>query len=225
MLSGAMDGIGWSAPWWAGMVASRDVTPPVVPRSGQALNDPARSALERVAAGEAGAVADCVARYGSLVWALARRLAPDEADDAVQEIFIDLWRSAARFDPAVQPEATFVAMIARRRLIDRRRLRQRRPPPSSLEGVEPATAATNAEVSADAARALRVIDELRPAQREVLVLSAVQGFSHEEIARQKSLPLGTVKAHARRALLRVRAALLGDPPGDEIRDEDGEGQS
>ena len=58
---------------------------------------------------------------GGLVWSLARKFLRSHADaeDAVQEIFVDVWRSAARFDPAIASETTFVAMIARRRLIDR----------------------------------------------------------------------------------------------------------
>ncbi|RYE91360.1 MAG: sigma-70 family RNA polymerase sigma factor [Myxococcales bacterium] len=182
-----------------------------------------RPLLHRVASGEPGAVADCVTCYGAVVWSLARRLSPDDADDAVQEIFIDLWRSAGRFDPGLQSEVSFVAMIARRRLIDRRRQRQRRPAPDSLDGLDPAAPGTPSEDRAEAAIALRALDTLRPEQREVLVMSAVQGLSHEEIAQQKQLPLGTVKAHARRALLRVRALLLGEPLDDDGSDRAGRG--
>src|SRR5436190_14026687 len=83
--------------------------------------------LGRVAAGDEAAVRECLARYGGLVWSIARRFEPSDAEDAVQEIFLDLWKSAARFDRAVASETAFVAMIARRRLIDRRRTRGRRP--------------------------------------------------------------------------------------------------
>jgi RNA polymerase sigma-70 factor (ECF subfamily) len=170
--------------------------------------------LHRVAAGDRAAVADCVARFGGVVWSLARRLSPSEAEaeDAAQEIFLDLWKSAGRYDPSLQSEVAFVAMIARRRLIDRRRKRQRAPEGVPLaEAAEPAAPAQG-EVCAEASMALRALDDLRPEQREILVLSAVQGLSHEEIAQHKQMPLGTVKAHARRALLRVRSLLLGTPP-------------
>jgi len=170
-----------------------------------------RPLLHRVAAGDRAAVAECVGLFGGLVWSLARRLSPTqaEAEDAVQEIFIDLWRSAGRHDPALLSEAAFVAMIARRRLIDRRRSKQRRPEETSIEGVDAAAPEGHPEQAAEAAMALKALDGLRPEQREILVMSAVQGLSHEEIAREKSMPLGTVKAHARRALLRVRAVLFG----------------
>jgi RNA polymerase sigma factor (sigma-70 family) len=73
--------------------------------------------LQRVAAGDKSAVRDCIDRFGGLVWALARRMSPGaaEAEDAVQEIFMDLWRSSARFDPTIASEPAFVTMVARRR--------------------------------------------------------------------------------------------------------------
>jgi RNA polymerase sigma factor (sigma-70 family) len=76
----------------------------------------AETVLDKVAAEAPGAVEECLNRYGGLVWALAQRYSPNPADaeDAVQEVFADLWRYAKRYDPCVSPEATFVAMIARR---------------------------------------------------------------------------------------------------------------
>ena len=79
--------------------------------------------LPRIAAGDERAVRECVGRYASLVWSLARRWSVDalDAEDAVQEVFVDLWRTAARFDATRASEAGWVAMVARRRLIDRSR--------------------------------------------------------------------------------------------------------
>jgi RNA polymerase sigma-70 factor, ECF subfamily len=93
--------------------------------------------LHRLCAGERAAVDEALATWGPLVWSIARRHHPDrtEAEDAVQEIFIDLWRTARRFDPAVGSEATFVATVAHRRCIDRHRRTQARP---RYEDVEPA---------------------------------------------------------------------------------------
>jgi RNA polymerase sigma-70 factor (ECF subfamily) len=166
--------------------------------------------LPRIARGDAGAVRVCLARYGALVWAMARRLAPADAEDAVQDVFLDLWKSAARFDTEVASEPVFVAMIARRRLIDRRRRAGRRPPPTSPAELPPlADPASGPDVCAEASMAAQALDALRPEQREVLLLATCFGQSHEEIAQQTGLPLGTVKSHARRGLLRIRALLLG----------------
>ncbi|MEJ7602958.1 MAG: sigma-70 family RNA polymerase sigma factor [Kofleriaceae bacterium] len=165
--------------------------------------------LGRVATGDPTAVRECLARYGNLVWSIARRFEAADAEDAVQEIFLDLWKSAARFDPTIASEAAFVTMIARRRLIDRRRSRGRRPttdPMTELPAI--ADRGTQPDVCAEASQAARALDQLRPEQRQVLVATC-HGLSHGEIAAQTGMPLGTVKAHARRGLMSIRAALLG----------------
>jgi RNA polymerase sigma-70 factor (ECF subfamily) len=174
----------------------------------------------------------CMDRFGGLVWSLARRatVGASDADDAVQEIFVDLWKSAARFDPSIATETTFVAMIARRRLIDRGRRRARRLDTAALpEAVQPA-APQEADSSArgeEAARAAAALERLRPEQQRVLQLSIYHGRSHEEISRATGLPLGTVKTHARRGLIRLReileaeGALVRDPPGARQGDAPG----
>ena len=169
--------------------------------------------LPRVARGDAVAVQACIQRFGGLVWTLARRLSRDatDAEDAVQEIFLDIWKSAARFDAALSTEAAFVAVIARRRLIDRRRRDKRRPDLAELpDVVEAPGEAAAVELSGEAVMARKALAQLRPEQREVLLLGTMHGLSHEEIAGTTGMPLGTVKAHARRGLLKLRSILLGD---------------
>jgi RNA polymerase sigma factor (sigma-70 family) len=165
--------------------------------------------LARIAAGDRDAMRECLARYGGLVWSIARRFEID-AEDAVQEIFVEVWKSAARYDAAVASEAVFVGMIARRRLIDRRRTRGRRPVTESIADV-PSLAARNSgpDTCAEASQAARALDKLRPDQRRVIVMATCHGMSHGEIAEETGLPLGTVKAHVRRGLMSIRAALLG----------------
>ena len=176
--------------------------------------EPAPTLLRRVAVGDAAAVRETLAEYGGLVWSIARRFEAGDAEDAVQEIFLDLWKSAARFDPAIASEAAFIAMIARRRLIDRRRTRRRRPTTEDITELPSFTDETRSgpDVCAEAKKAARALDQLRPEQRQVLVLSS-QGLSHQEISAQIGMPLGTVKAHARRGLLSIRQALLGVDQG------------
>ena len=167
------------------------------------------SLLRRVASGDHAAVEEVLDRYGGLVWSLARRYCGNltDAEDAAQEVFVDVWRSAARFDGAVAGEATFIAMIARRRLIDRSRTNARRPEPGQLPteltaaGVDQAK---RAEFGDDVARAASALSALRPEQQQVLRLSIYDGLSHDQIAQITGLPLGTVKTHARRGLLRMR---------------------
>ena len=169
--------------------------------------------LQRIARGDRSAVGECIDRHGPLVWSLARRACGEasDAEDMVQEVFIDLWKNASRFDPAVASEATFVAMIARRRLIDRGRRRRARPAPGPLpEGLAAEPEPESLERADDVARAAEALGQLRDDQRRVLGLSLRDGLTHDEIARATSLPLGTVKTHARRGLIRLRE-LLNEP--------------
>ncbi|WP_404308552.1 sigma-70 family RNA polymerase sigma factor [Neorhodopirellula lusitana] len=169
------------------------------------------SVLTRIAEGDRSAVDDCLDRYGGLVWSLAKRWIgnADDAEDAVQEIFVELWQQAGRFDPAVAAETTFVAMIARRRLIDRRRKDSRAPAmePISVDPVD-VTAKCELEESLvrgeEAAQAQECLEKLTTTQQQVLKLSVHQGASHTLIAGKLSLPLGSVKSYARRGLLQLR---------------------
>jgi RNA polymerase sigma-70 factor, ECF subfamily len=168
--------------------------------------------LQRIADGDRTAVQDCLDMYGGLVWSIARKMLrnTDEAEDAVQEIFIDLWKNAGRFDPAKASETTFVAVLARRRLIDKIRYSARRISADSLDDVllEPFTRVDKQiQMGAEAGQAAEAMRNLRPEQQQVLRLSIVQGMSHQEIAEATGMPLGTVKTHARRGLLQVREYL------------------
>ena len=172
----------------------------------------AEAILNRIATGDSTAVQDCLKTYGGLVWSLARRMLrnSDDAEDVVQEIFVDIWKNAERFDPSQSSETTFVAMIARRRIIDRIRYSARRISPDSLEDVmaEPASRADQTlQTSIEANQAAKALDALRPEQRQVLQLSIVQGLSHQEISDATGMPLGTVKTHARRGILQAREIL------------------
>jgi len=144
------------------------------------------------------------------VWSIARRFAPTEpeAEDATQEIFIELWKHAGRYDPSAGSEATFITVLARRRMIDRLRRAERRPKlspaPDALASTE-----THAQIerSVEASIAAGVLATLEPRQRRVLSLAIGQGMTHSEIAAATDMPLGTVKSLVRRALVAVRKRL------------------
>ncbi|MEO0476336.1 MAG: sigma-70 family RNA polymerase sigma factor [Planctomycetota bacterium] len=179
---------------------------------------PAMSLLQQVAAGQSQAVAEVIDAYGGLVWSLARKYfgRTAEAEDAVQDAFIAVWKSAERFDPEVAGESTYIAMIARRRMIDQLRKQGRRPSTQALEGSpEPEVESNDRLADEEQVRAvLSVIDELDPPQPEVIKHSLMDGLTHPEIAERTGLPLGTVKTHIRRGLIKVRQA-LGIRPQEE----------
>ena len=180
------------------------------------------SILKRIAADDPRAVQDCLNRYSGLVWSLARKMIGnrEEAEDAVQEIFIEIWKNAERFDETQASETTFVAMIARRRLIDRLRKIKRQPNIDSFEDIviEPANKANEfMQINIEAKQAAEVFTDLKPEQRNILHLSIVEGYSHSEIADALSLPLGTVKTHARRGLIEVRKSLDSKKFSREVR--------
>jgi RNA polymerase sigma-70 factor (ECF subfamily) len=176
--------------------------------------------LARVAAGDESAVKECVDRFGGLVWSLALRWSVDSADaeDAVQEVFFDLWKSAHRYRPSKASDRGFVAMIARRRLIDRARKRDRRPKLEPFpEGFDaPGESQIEVEQIRRVESAKAVLAQLSPDQRKVLELSLLEGLPHQEISVRTGLPLGTVKSHIRRGLKKAReiAAASGSAEGE-----------
>ena len=177
--------------------------------------------LTRVAGGDPTAVGEVLSAYRGLVWSLARRLlgAAGELEDAVQDVFIEVWRHAGRFDPGKGTETQFVATLARRRLIDRVRRKVRRPAGEALpddiaqdDGVDVDRQLDDAEL---AGRALSALGTLRPAQQRVLRMAMLDGLTHTQVAAATGMPLGTVKTHARRGLARLREILSdGESRGD-----------
>lgn len=175
-------------------------------------NPPGADLLSRIARGDQSAVRAFLDQYGGWIYALARRHVrkAEDVDDAVQEVFVHLWSNAHRFDPTRSSEMTFVTLLARRRLIDRRRRDDRAPAhesiPEEFLGTEP-DASARIELREESERANQALSQLDINQRQALQLSIYQGLTHEEIASRLDLPLGTVKTHLRRGLIRLRALL------------------
>ena len=195
-----------------------DASPPLsepTPRTPtSAVSDP--PLLPRIAAGESAAVEECLDRYGGLVWSLARRYCGRTADaeDAVQEVFLALWKSAGRFDPAIASEPTFVTMICRRRLIDMLRRKQTQGLASASDQVDEIAAAEAPpaiELTEEVARVRAHMDQLSAEQRRVLDLAICEGLSQSSIAEITGWPIGTVKSHARRGMQRLRKLVGADP--------------
>lgn len=170
--------------------------------------------LPQMARGDDDAASICLRQYGPLVRTLVRRHFSSEADveEVMQEVFISLWKNAARFDPSLGSEATFVATIARRRVIDSARARSRRIAPIDptllVETEEPIPLADHHDANALAEE----VDHLPVDRQWVLWLAIRQGLSHGEIATATGLPIGTVKSHFRRGVESVRGRLAKPSP-------------
>ncbi len=173
--------------------------------------------LQRIARGDHAAVAACLDEFGGMVWGLADRyLRPlgEDTEDAVQEVFVEVWKSAGRFDPALGSEAAFIATIAHHRLIDRVRRAGRRP---TLHVEDPGTIAEaklhqhtdHASNRDDLRRASEAFKTLDKDEQQVLWYSLYHGVPHEKIATLIQAPVGTVKSRIRRGLMRMREALAG----------------
>lgn len=175
--------------------------------------------LAEVAIGNSDAIATCLKRYSGMVWSLALRSCPDAqtAEDAVQDIFVQLWQAAGKFDPNVASESTFVAMVARRRLIDLyRKSKTGSPVSASVQQLnamvdQEQTPARTAEINDEARKAEQLLGELPNEQQEVIRLSVYDGLSHSRIAESTGLSLGTVKTHIRRGMIDLRDRLFSTP--------------
>ena len=168
--------------------------------------------LPLVAQGDAAAIEQCIDRYSGLVWSLARRFLRDQgaAEDAVQEIFLELWKVSARFDASKGSELAFIGTLARRRLIDRVRRMTRRQEAQSMveepvaEGSSPMQHMANQE---DLERAKELVASLPPQQRQAIEFAIFHGMTHAEVSTRMDIPLGTAKSLIRRGLDMVRKRL------------------
>lgn len=123
---------------------------------------------------------------------------------------MELWEKADRFDSRLAGEATYISMVARRRLIDKLRKLRKEPESQSLDEVEHALSDDGQkalEASAETQRVLAVLETLQPEQQKVINMSSWLGMSHGAIAQQTGIPLGTVKSYLSRGLTTIRDAL------------------
>ena len=171
--------------------------------------------LTEVASGDSKAFEELTKKYGNLIWSIARRYLSNqaEAEDAVQEIFLALWQSASRFDAKKGSEITFIATIARRRLIDGLRKNNKHKILQSIDDVmseDVFRQKSNLEKNAELSLAIGIFETLEKKDQELLSLSIYQGYSHVEIAKLLNLPLGTVKTKIRRNLMKIREKIKDD---------------
>jgi RNA polymerase sigma-70 factor (ECF subfamily) len=167
------------------------------------------SILARIADGENGSFELLIEKYGNLVWSIGKKFLYRQSDleDAVQEVFIAIWKSADKYDANKAKEITFVSMIARRRFIDHLRKISKH---KNLESIDDDNSghqlykesllneSTDLQLVKNAIKSLDIDDQ------ELLNLSVYQGYSHSEISKLLNIPLGTVKTRIRRNLIKLK---------------------
>jgi RNA polymerase sigma-70 factor, ECF subfamily len=168
--------------------------------------------LVRVAERDRAAFELLYQRYVRSIFGLALRRLRDRqrAEDAVQETFIAVWRSAGSYRPERGPAAPWLYAIARNAIVDR--MRARHEPPAEapdLASSEPGPG-DRAEASYVSWRVHRALEELPDKEREVVDLAYWSGLSQSEVAEYLHIPLGTVKTRTRSALSRLAGVLEGE---------------
>ena len=165
--------------------------------------------MQRISQGNEVAVRTLYDRFGSLVFRNACQVLGSvaEAEDATQDVFVQIWRTANRYDPTRAKLVTWVMLISRRMLIDRLRRRMVRPTAISIdEGKHDVadTADLMQDIKEGSAAVRRRMAELPDLQREVIERVYLQGYSLRDVADQRNMPVGTIKSALSRGLNRLR---------------------
>jgi RNA polymerase sigma-70 factor (ECF subfamily) len=177
------------------------------------LSDEALVAL--VARGDESAFGELYDRVGRIAYGLALRILRDErlAEDAVQDGFLSVWRTAAAFRADRAKASTWILTLVHRRAVDTVRREQRRRAEPLDEGTHSAMAATDpapdeaAWLRFERERVRAALARLPDAQREAIELAYYGGFSQTELADRLGVPLGTIKSRMFAGLTRLRELL------------------
>ena len=190
----------------------------MAPRDLAHLSDEAIVAL--VARSDDTALAELYDRYGRVAYGLSLRILRDEtlAQDAVQEAFLAIWRTAGRFMPERAKASTWILTLVHRRAVDLVRREERRRAESLELAPEPATAGADddAWLRLRRERVQTALRQLPDPQREALELAYYGGFTQSELAERLGQPIGTIKSRMFGGLARLRE-LLGEESWEPSR--------
>jgi RNA polymerase sigma-70 factor (ECF subfamily) len=165
--------------------------------------------LERVKANDQGAMAEFCSRYGRLVYSIALRVLKDtgQAEDLMQEIFLQVWRNPGAFEQGRGSLGAWLAVVARNRAVDVLRRRKPNDPMDEVVLVSDVNLASDVERTRMMEKVRLAMEDLPDEQQKSVELAFFEGMTHAEIAAKTGDPLGTVKTRIRAALLSLRKAV------------------
>ena len=172
--------------------------------------------LRRIGAGDRDAFTEFYDRHATLMFSVACKILnqSSEAEDVLQETFVQIWEKAERFDPKLGKAGSWAATLVRNKAIDRIRAAQRRSRLADEAGVEQAISTEGMDTANEVvhghekAKLIQsVITGLPSEQRQAIELAYFSGLTQDEISKKLNEPLGTIKARIRRGLLKLRDQL------------------
>ena len=170
--------------------------------------------LGRVATGDQQAFAELYDRVSPRIFGLVKRLLRDHAqsEEVTQEIFLELWQTATRYEPSKGGAMSWMLTISHRRAVDRIRASQASRDRDTRIGIrdfapEFDSVAENVEISIENERVKKAMMRLTELQRQAVSLAYYGGYSHSEVAEMLHIPIGTVKTRLRDGMIRLRDEL------------------
>jgi RNA polymerase sigma-70 factor (ECF subfamily) len=170
--------------------------------------------LSRVADGDQVAFGELYDQIAPRVLGLVRRLLKDfaQSEEVTQEIFLEIWQNAKRYDPNKGGASTWILTMAHRRAVDRIRSSQSTRDRDTKIGIrdfetEYDSVSETVEVTMESERVKKAMSRLTELQRQAVSLAYYGGYSHSEVATMLSVPIGTVKTRLRDGMIRLRDEL------------------
>ena len=170
--------------------------------------------LERVSTGDQAAFSELYDEISPRVFGLVKRLLVDhsQSEEVTQEIFLEIWQSASRFDPNKGRASTWILTMAHRRAVDRVRASQSSRDRDIRIGIRDRDSeydhvSESVEVKVEHERVERAMGRLTELQRQAITLSYYGGYTNGEVSEMLRVPIGTIKTRVRDGMIRLRDEL------------------